>query len=49
MLTILVGLSRVFCDLHHLIDILGSMVIAAGVGGLAYQIIKLGYILLDDL
>ncbi|MEK7135264.1 MAG: phosphatase PAP2 family protein [Patescibacteria group bacterium] len=37
--TILVGLSRVFAQVHHLVDILASMVIALVSAKIAYAII----------
>lgn len=37
--TLLVGLSRVFAQVHHLVDILGSIVIALVSAKIAYAII----------
>jgi undecaprenyl-diphosphatase len=39
-LTLLVGLSRVLAGVHHLVDIIGSLVIAITVAALVYEILK---------
>lgn len=40
LLTLLVGASRVHTGIHHAIDIIGSLVMALGVAGLVYLVIR---------
>lgn len=39
LLTVLVGLSRILAGLHHCVDVLGSIVIAGGVGFLTWRLL----------